>query len=334
MANRNQGEMSRAEQVRARRQQKRKKQPSAPLGSSVTRKPKARNVTVPRRANTPTPVVTRKKHATYVPIKKKVAEFQLPALPRLQLGWRLFSGAVFLFALTVVISFSSLGTFRISTINLKGAQRLSPEVVLAQLDLVDKSIITIEPDVVKDKVEASLPGIKNAQVSIKLPAKVTIQVEEREPIILWEQEGSSQWIDAEGVLFPVFGEEDVPQRVVAVGDPPSAPTVPHQEIDVEMGEISPLMENVIPRTTPEFVAAVLSITKFMPEGSQLQYDSQFGLGWQDPNGWLVYFGQETANIDTKLIEYQEILTVLNQQNITPALISLEFIHAPYYRMEQ
>jgi len=49
---------------------------------------------------------------------------------------------------------------------------------------------------------------------------------------------------------------------------------------------------------------------------------------------LVYFGRDINNIDIKLAEYQTIIGVLESQNITPTLISLEFLHAPFYRLEQ
>ena len=334
MANRRQDEMSRAEQVRARRQKSRKETPRVPLGSSVTRKPAPKNVTVTHRSTRTVPVVTRKKHTTTIPLKRKGAELQIPALPRLQFGWRLISGAVFLLSLAAVISFSNLNTFQVTAVNLKGAQRLSAEVILSQLDLAGKSIITLEPESIKDRVEANFPGISSAQVTVNLPARVTIQVEEREPIILWEQEGSSKWIDAEGVLFPIFGEADISHRVIAVGDPPPGLEVFIANIDADTGEFSQHLENTTPRTTADFVEAIISLTTTVPEGSQLQYHPQFGLGWHDPQGWMVYFGQDTTNIDSKLTEYQNILSELNQLGVTPALISLEFVHAPFYRMEQ
>jgi hypothetical protein len=334
MANRRQAEMSRAEQVRARRQKSRKEAPRVPFGSSVTRRPAPKNVTVTHKSTRTVPVVTRKKHTTTIPLKRKGAELQIPALPRLQFGWRLISGGIFLLSLAAVISFSSLNTFQVTAVNLKGAQRLSAEVILSQLDLVGKSIITLEPEGIKDRVEANFPGIRSAQVTVNLPARVTIQVEEREPIILWEQEGSSMWIDAEGVVFPIFGEAEIFHRVIAVGDPPPEPEISITDIDADTGEFSQHFENRPPRTTAEFVETMISLSTIVPEGSQLQYHPQFGLGWHDPQGWMVYFGQDTTNIDSKLTEYQSILSLLNQQGITPALISLEFIHAPFYRMEQ
>jgi cell division protein FtsQ len=329
MAKRQQDEISRAEKIRAHRQQ-----PKVPMGSNATRKPKAQRAPVTRRPTAPTPVVTRKKHTAYVPLKKKGAELQVPALPRVEFGWRLISGAVFLLSLAVVISFASLGAFEVTTINLRGAQRLSAEAILSQVDLVGSSIITVEPDQVQTVVEDRFPSLSSVSVSVSLPASVTLRVVEREPMILWQQENSAHWIDAEGVMFPVFGEAEVAQTVAASGVPPSAPEVFIPEVDAETGEISHLLEPSLPSTTPEFVQAVLSLSAYVPEGTALQFDPQFGLGWRDPNGWLVYFGRDTNNIDVKLSEYQTIIGALEKQNITPALISLEFLHAPYYRLEQ
>jgi cell division protein FtsQ len=302
--------------------------------SSVTRKPKEQRAPVTRRPTAPTPIVTRKKHTAYFPLKRKGAELQVPALPRFEFGWRLFSGAVFLLSLAIVISFASLSAFQISTINLRGTQRLSAEAILSQVDLVGSSIITVEPDQVRAMVEDRFPSLSSVSVSVSLPASVTLRVVEREPLILWQQDNSAHWIDAEGVMFPVFGEAEVAQTVAASGNPPAPPEVFTPEVDEETGEISHILEPSLPNTTPEFVQAILSLSTYIPEGTSLQYDPQYGLGWRDPIGWLVYFGRDTHNIDMKLSEYQTIIGALEKQNIIPALISLEFLHAPYYRLEQ
>jgi hypothetical protein len=78
---------------------------------------------------------------------------------------------------------------------------------------------------------------------------------------------------------------------------------------------------------------MLALSEYLPEDTYLQYDPQFGLGWQDPRGWLVYFGSNTSEIDIKLAEYETIISTLQAENRQPALISLEFLHSPFYRME-
>jgi cell division septal protein FtsQ len=79
-------------------------------------------------------VINRQRHnKVNVPLKSKGAEVQLPAFPKLKLGWRLISGAIFLLSLAVVITFSSLGTFSVSAITLEGAERLTSDIIMSQI---------------------------------------------------------------------------------------------------------------------------------------------------------------------------------------------------------
>jgi hypothetical protein len=288
-------------------------------------------------------MVNRQNRKVNVPLKSKGAELQLPAFPHVKFGWRLISGAICLLSLAVIISFIGLSTFEVSSINLEGAQRLSGEVILSQTDLLGKAIIALNPDEIEQQVIERFPSLKSVRVSVGLPASVNINVSERQPVILWQQEGSSYWIDNDGVMFPVIGDVDVQATVIASSDPPAAPAE-EEPTDEEAGEttveeeIEPLFtffeEPAYPRTTPAFVEGTLAMINYVPEGSALAYNAEFGLGWQDPQGWLVYFGRDINNIELKLAEYQTIVAALQKDGIIPALISLEFLHAPFYRLEQ
>ncbi len=61
------------------------------------------------------------------------------------------------------------------------------------------------------------------------------------------------------------------------------------------------------------------------------YDPQYGLGWQDPRGWSVYFGQNTQNIAMKLEVYQSLVENIISQGIQPTLISMAYPDAPFYK---
>jgi len=285
-------------------------------------------------------MVNAKRHKVHVPLRSKGAELQLPAFPRLHLGWRLISGAIFIFSLAVVITFSSLNTFKVSAINLEGAQRLNNDAINLQVGFINESIIKVKPGEVEAQILEAFPSLSRVRVSLGLPASVTIRVTERQPQVLWQQESQALWIDADGVMFPVRGEAEVLLTVVATNDPPAAPSPEKAEEEIDSGatneELAPTSfeETAYPKTTPEFVQGIIALKDYLPEGSHVQYEPQFGLGWQDPDGWAVYFGSDISNIDLKLAEYQTILAALKANNLTPALISVEFLHAPYYRLEQ
>ncbi len=79
--------------------------------------------------------------------------------------------------------------------------------------------------------------------------------------------------------------------------------------------------------------AILMLRPFIGDGIDLLYNPEYGLGWQDPHGWKVYFGTNIEDIDQKLAQYSVIIEALAARNIQPVLISLEFLHAPFYRLE-
>lgn len=339
MAGRQSDSKTRAEQIRARRQNSRKKSQVPAVGTSATRKQTTRSVPVTRRPVVPTPIVKRQGHTREVPLKSKGAVLQIPALPNLHIGWRFISGAIFILSLAVVITFSSLDAFKVSAVTLEGAERLTAETLNAQLGLTGASIVKVHPGEIETQVAELFPGLSGVKVSAGLPASVIVKVVERQPLIAWYQDGVTYWIDAEGILFPASGETPVSQTVYATGNPPSGYVPPTETTDEETtaeNETEP-DSTTVPgptSTTPEFVQGVLSLWTYLPKDSVLQYDPQYGLGWQDPQGWLVYFGKDIENIDLKLVEYEMIIAKLSEENLNPALISLEFLHAPFYRLER
>lgn len=281
-------------------------------------------------------MIKRQQRKVNIPLRKKGAEVQLPALPSFKSGWRIISGTLALLSFAVVISFIGFSSFKVSAINLVDSQRLNNEAIVSQVDLVGKAIIALEPRELESQILERFPGLETAKVTMGLPAEVTVRVTERTPVVLWQQENTSLWIDRQGVTFPVIGQADVIVTVNAKGTPPAAPIVEIEEEAEEeqqpdeIPQLS-LQENIYPETTPEFVAGVLALVEYLPDESQLQYDPLYGLGWQDPRGWAVYFGSDTTNIEMKLAEYETIIAELQKENIMPALISLEFLHAPFYR---
>lgn len=336
MAKRQAEEKSRAEKIRARRQHSRQETTKTPIGGSATRKQVNSRVPITSRTAPyrPSQPVRRKRQALHVPLSTMGAELQIPSVPRLNLGWRLISSAIFLFSLAVVISMTSLDTFKINSITLRGAERLSGEAILSQIDLAGTSIIRVRPQEIETRIEEQFPGLKTVSVSLRLPATAAVRVTERQPLILWQQDNAAYWIDEDGIMFPIFGEAEVAMTVLASSDPPSPPLPVESDAADDQEPLFLMPEITHPMTTHAFVKGLLALRDYVPEGSYLQYDPRFGLGWQDPNGWLVYFGNNTEDIEPKLTQYEHILAALREENITPTLISLDHTHAPFIRLEQ
>jgi cell division protein FtsQ len=85
---------------------------------------------------------------------------------------------------------------------------------------------------------------------------------------------------------------------------------------------------------PQLISAILAISIHAPENTPLVYTADHGLGWQDPRGWDVYFGIDLKDIEMKLLVYDAIVSYIEKEGIQPMVISVEYVHAPYYRVEQ
>lgn len=66
----------------------------------------------------------------------------------------------------------------------------------------------------------------------------------------------------------------------------------------------------------------------------LLYQEGHGFGWTDAHGWAVYFGSQLDDLGQKQVVYQALADYLVNNGIQPAMVSVEFVHAPYYRMER
>ena len=87
-----------------------------------------------------------------------------------------------------------------------------------------------------------------------------------------------------------------------------------------------------PFTSEDLVSTILSMRRYLPDNSILLYNTDHGLGWNDPGGWRVFFGSRLKDMDQKLLVYQSVVDKLNKDGVTPTLISVEYLHAPYYRV--
>ena len=243
------------------------------------------------------------------------SEVRLPSIPKLRVNWSMFSGVLALLSLVslLIIWFSQIAV--IKEIQVIGLERMSPESLILNLDILGTSVLDLTPAEMIENFPNLFPEISEADISIELPAKVTITVKERFPEILWSQSGVQAWIDAEGFSFPVHGDADWVIEIEASGSPITGPNDdPNNPIQQEM------------------VTAIKNLFAYVPTNSALIYDPVYGLGWQDGRGWLVYIGFEAENIDIRLEIYQEILQNLEETNMHPTLINVAYIHTPYYRI--
>jgi cell division septal protein FtsQ len=246
------------------------------------------------------------------------AELRLPSLPMVQVGWRVLSGTIVATLLVALYAVFSSSAFVIGRVELRGATRLSAQNVNAVLRLAGASIFGVEMDPIRATLEEQFPEMESFSVHVGFPARVVVEVQERLPVVAWEQSDITVWLDEAGVAFIPEGEVTGLIQVRALEPPPP--------LDGESYARHQLIR-------PTMVAAIQALSAHAPEGQAMVYDPQLGFGWTDPQGWQVFFGQDGTEIEQRLAVYQALVEQLNSRNLAPTMISVAHLHAPYYRVD-
>lgn len=253
------------------------------------------------------------------------ARVQTPGISLPGFGPRSISGILAIGFVLIIITLWNSTLFKVSGVKLIGNERITENEVNTLIQYLGKPVFSVLPKRLEEDLKLAFPEIETISVSLSIPNQVIVSIKERIPAIIWQQtDGTMFWIDSKGVKFPAREQIDNLATVLAYGDPPG--TI----IGSENEDIS---TNAGVFLDPSIIETIITMVGIAPQGSTLSYDPIYGLGWTDPQGWLVYFGENIEDISQKLIVYQAIIDKLSQQGIQPTLISVEYLDAPFYRTE-
>jgi uncharacterized protein (DUF433 family) len=328
---------TRADQVRQRRSQNSQRRMQHVAYQAQV--PAITQPVIMRRGMGGTPVIRR----TRTPIRRKFtfaigntgAEMTLPAIPVIRPGWRLLSGMIVILLGGLLAMITNSPQVRVASPTISGLKRLSVSDVQKTLDMNDIPIYLVDPRQIEADIAKAYPDLTNISVSIGLPASVSISVTERKPIMAWKYQDKTVWIDEHGVVFPAHGDAG---KLVTI-DAESSPPLVHIDEKLISDTTSELVSkgNTNPKLKTvdvTLISAALKLSKLIPKNTILAYTDRYGLGWKDTNGWSVYVGPSLVNLDAKLQVYRAIVDQLNKQGIQPAVVNVEQVDAPFYRLEQ
>jgi hypothetical protein len=274
-------------------------------------------------------------------INSQGAEMRLPALPHLNMDWRLLSlvlVAALAFALYQVVT---MPLFKVEAAQISGLEHVSSAQVEQTLRLSGKPVFTLNPEKIKEDLLAAYPEFSDAEVSIAIPNSVEIAVTERTPVLVWRMSGKSNLVDAEGMPFTLrenYPVIDLPvvhaEEFVTTQAVPELTEEDLSFLEQMFGHLPPellIKPGVQALISPKMVDAVLQLSEVAPLGTSLVYTTEHGLGWQEQAGWFVYFGG-AEDIFMKFAVYEALWDHLKAEDLSPAFISVEHVHAPYYRL--
>jgi hypothetical protein len=203
--------------------------------------------------------------------------------------------------------------FTVKDIQMNGLERYTTGEISQAINITGSSIFFVDPERIREDLRITYPGLSEIDVNIRWPARVEISVEERQPVLAWNWGGNVRWVDKNGVAFE---PHDLNVNVVQVNSEVLPPTVGDRFVD------------------PRIVDTVSALAPYLPEGVELTFDPDQGLGWYDNRGWVVYFGFNDDDAAQKMVVYQALVDYLEGKRIVPEMISVEFLDSPYFRMKQ
>lgn len=305
------------------RRSKTDRKPATPLGGRKSNR--AAYTAPPVLMRTEAPAVVpqarshRKNRRRYdVALSVPGAEVRLPAVPTFHLGWRLLSGVLVIALAGLLYFLWSAPMFRVTAPEINGLQRLTQADMDTVIGVSDDSIFSIDPTRIHQDLQQAFPEAAAITVEVKLPAALVVTVDERIPVLSWTKDGKETWVDADGTLFPPRGSAD--GLVIVDGN---LPTV-----------MSTDGKTALRLAAPGIVSAIKQMSILAPKKSRLIYDAEHGLGWSDKKGLKVFFGMDSNNMPLKLQIYLSLVKRLSEEGVRPSMISLEYMNAPYYKVER
>ncbi len=225
--------------------------------------------------------------------------------------WRAISALIVMVFGSVLVLIFTTDLFYVRSIHVRGLEYLTTEEVFAFADVANFHLFWLDSDAVRDNILRS-PSVADASVTLGWPPDmVNIQIEERQPAVIWSESSVDMWVDLQGRMMTA--RSDLPDLM---------------RINASLGAFDePLTDGRY--LDDDIVFGALQIQELLPEIVSLSYDPIYGLGWIDSNGWQVWMGSGTG-MGEKIKIYNAQMQSLIARGIQPGIINVANPDGPYY----
>lgn len=291
------GPRTRAEKVRARRA--RRLREFEPLARDLRKRHSKR-----RRK-------PRKRIALALPVELG-AEVSIPILPGIRAGSRSISFVMLVLVGLALNAGLRTESFYVDEAEVSGAKMLTNAQVrsIARADRLPAFLV--DPRSAEAYFD-DVAEVAEVKVRVIWPNQVRITLEEREPVVAWNDAGRSWWLSEDGVAFLSHGDRDgmltidSSEPVLNIKADPSAEVIP-----------------------ADYLVAASVLEAQLPEADGLVFHPVHGFGFQDEHGWTAYFGIG-GDMTMKVRLYRAVAQKLIDEGIPATMVSVEDAGAPYYR---
>jgi len=183
-----------------------------------------------------------------------------------------------------------------------------------------------------------LPLVATANLDVQLPNTVTVNIQERVPILLWQSESTIFGLSQDGVVIAPLSELSGTSHLVTVADKRQGVKM-RAGMWIDPAQIAFAQQLVqrlsdIQGAAPFTVQYVNSITV----NGHAEPANRAGAGCYivvSARGWLVYMGDavNSSSLDHRLLLLRQILNTAQQERVQLATIDLRFGLRPTYTVQ-
>jgi cell division septal protein FtsQ len=239
------------------------------------------------------------------------SKLRFPSLRFIRTGARIPALLLLSIAAWGLFTIFSSSDFQVIQAEISGIQYLSPSRVRTIAGVNAQSIFKVDPDDIEMLLE-SLPEVEEANVEVHWPNQVVIEIEERQPVMAWNDAGQTWILSADGLAFYLRG---------------ALPGLVHVQSLTSVLGIGEPLEPVIEK---EKIKSAYDLSLLLGNDGPILYDERHGFGFRDERGWMAYFGS-SGDMTAKFEIYEILAEKLAHSGYPATLVSVEDIEGPFYR---
>lgn len=225
------------------------------------------------------------------------------------INWRYVSGLIVVTLLLLMLVMLRSDAFIVRGISVSGTTYLDTRDIFRYTGIAEQHILQVDPERVRETL-LEIPTIADADVTVTWPPDmIRIRITEREPVLVWNQNGVEAWVDIHGRVLTAPPEER-----------PDLLRVNTRGID------EPISIN--DRIPQDVVDGARQLRDLVPNERKLRYDPFLGLGFRDDRGWEAWFGSG-LDMPVKILVYTKLVDTLLARGITPSVVNVANPDRPY-----
>lgn len=228
-------------------------------------------------------------------------------------------------------------TFHVQQVNIEGTQNAGLIAAIRQMGIQGQDIFLLHQADLLQRIEA-LPLVRSVRLDIQLPNRVTVTIQERIPVLLWQYGHTVYGLDQDGTVIAPASALSETQSLATVLDKRQGVSLhPGTHIDTAQIAFAQQLVQQLPGIEGVAPFSLQYVDHILVHG-QAEPANQAGAGCYiviSAHGWQAYMGDavNSNSLENRLLELQQILRIAQQQQIQLATIDLRFGLHPTYTVQ-